>query len=52
MPRNREVMELCDFAEKVLGSKPKMSDLERRARNAEKVRRWRQKKRQEGNPFA
>ena len=48
MPMNRAVLSLCDFAEKVLGSKPKMSELERRRKNAERVRRWRQKRR---NPF-
>jgi len=44
MPRNGVVMSLCDFAEKCLGSKPKMSEVERRQKNAERVKRWRRSK--------
>jgi hypothetical protein len=56
-----DVIEVCEFAEKCLGSKPKMSELERRERNREYVRRHRARVRagvglssddeDEGNPF-
>lgn len=44
MPRNVAVLDLCDFAEKVLGSKPRMSELERRQKNVARVQAWRKRR--------
>jgi hypothetical protein len=38
---NRDVLDVCDFAEKCLGSKPKLSELERKEKEREYMKGYR-----------